>query len=761
MDGKIYAHSLEGRPTDEWEDLSDHLRCVAALASGNAERLGLAQLARVAGLLHDIGKVAREFQAYIRGEAPRGGDHATAGACQALMAYTNFGRALAVVIAGHHSGLADGDALDRRLKSPLPDWSSWAEHAGPLPAASSLRPSHPFPASKRGVHAAFTKAFMVRMLFSCLVDADFIATETFMNVGKLSRGSTVRIEDLADRLNIYVEKLRAAAEPTHLNTLRAQIFDHAMAKAANPPGFYTLTVPTGGGKTLASLAFALEHARAKNKRRVVVVIPFTSIIEQTAQVYRDALGDEAVLEHHASFDWEQVAPAHGDAGDERDGMGRLRRAAENWDAPVVVTTAVQFFESLFANRGSRCRKLHNLADSVIVLDEAQATPPKLLLPCLAALDELQRNYGATIVLCTATQPGWRQMDGALVFQDKLKTTDFGLCIGDDRELAPRSARLDMAFQRVRVEVMPVAVDDAEIASAFERAPQMLCIVNSRAHARDLFEAIRKLDGAVHLTTLMCAAHRREVLRRLKRHLREGLPVRLVATSLIEAGVDISFPEVWRASAGVDAVAQAAGRCNRHGEMLSGLGRVVVFTPKEAKVPAALRDFQQAARGVLRDFANPIGDDAVQQYFRMLYFNKGAEALDSVKVGDLAGILPSIQAHADGWRFPFESIARAFRMIDDAMRPVIIPFDNRARALLDELAFGHGSIGTALRGLQPYVVGTPERARATWLDKGILKPVRRDFGDTILQLEDLSPMYLFKTGLDLSDGAYRGVEHNLW
>lgn len=759
MDHRLYAHTLQGYGPDRWELLAAHLHEVGRLAAAYADRFGFGALAGLAGTLHDIGKGSAQFQAYLHGQPHRGGDHATAGAREAVKAYgRERGRLLAFVIAGHHSGLADAETLDRRLASVLPCYDGWSAHTGELPPASALAQTGR--RSGAGRSPAFSISFLIRMLFSCLVDADFVATETFMQQKAMPRGNTTCLATLRDRLRAHMLAKRDLSRP--LNAIRAEILDHAIGKAVAPPGWFTLTVPTGGGKTLASLAFALEHALLHDKRRVVVVIPFTAIIEQTAQVYREALGmPDAVLEHHSSFDWEQARQSREDGGDEQDGFGRLRRAAENWDAPIVVTTAVQFFESLFANRTSRCRKLHNLAAAVIVLDEAQTTPPRLLLPCMQALEELRRGYGASIVLCTATQPAWRAQDDALAFTQADGTTvNLGLDIDDSRELAPRPQALYAALRRVRVEVLPGKTDDARVAAAFKLSPQMLCIVNSRAHARDLFERIAGLDGAAYLTTLMCGAHRREVLGRLKRALKAGAPVRLVATSLIEAGVDISFPEVWRASAGLDSVAQAAGRCNREDELAPAFGRVVVFTPAEATAPAALLDFQQAASPILRDADDPLGLDAVGGYFRLLYAAKGAAALDAAQVGDLPGILPAIDAHMDGLRFPFESIAEAFRMIEDTMCPVIVPWKG-AGPLLGDLSAGRGATGKLLRALQPFTVGIPESARMAWLARGDLVPVRPEFGVEVLRLADRSKLYLDRTGLDLSDGAYRQAEANNW
>lgn len=311
-----FAHSRPGQPFSAWEPLDDHLRDVGSGAAERAERFGWAEAARVAGHLHDIGKVSAQFQAYIRAQAGAGGDHATAGAREAIRAYPGlFGQLLALIVAGHHSGLADPDEIERRLASDLPDYRGWEAHAGPLPGLAALKPTRVSPAPVYPwIDATFSRSFLARMLFSCLVDADFIATETFVNQAPLSHGGITDLATLRDRLRTHMTRLRDDADPTELNRLRAEILDHAVAKAGEQPGFFTLTVPTGGGKTLASLLFALEHAVLKSKRRVVVVIPFTAIIEQTAEVYREILGDDAVLEHHASFDWEEAARAREDGG---------------------------------------------------------------------------------------------------------------------------------------------------------------------------------------------------------------------------------------------------------------------------------------------------------------------------------------------------------------------------------------------------------------------------------------------------------------
>ena len=647
----------------------------------------------------------------------------------------------------------------------LPPHDGWERQAGALPTLSDLAvkgwrklEAH----SKLDAHKGYSQAFLTRMLFSCLVDADFLETERFYAVAggtAAPRGGHASVADLLGRLRTYQEGRRA--EPTPLNLLRAEVLGHAVGKAGLPPGLFTLTVPTGGGKTLTSLRFALEHAvrhaDTHGMRRVVYVIPYTSIIEQTAAVFRDVLGSARdVLEHHASFDWEAAGRKLTDDGDGRDGLAALRRAAENWDAPVVVTTAVQFFESLHAARTSRCRKLHNLAGSVIVLDEAQTMPLGLLQPCLAALDELCLNYRASAVLCTATQPAVRVQDG---FKG-------GLNIPVVRELAPDPPGLYARLRRVRVERMPGLVDDAALADRFAACGQMLCVVNKRAHAAELFERIRGMDGAAHLTTLMCPAHRRAVLARVRQRLADRLPVRLVSTSLIEAGVDVSFPEVWRAMAGLDSIAQAAGRCNREGTM-HGPGRTVVFEPADHAPPREVKLLAEVAAGVLDRFEDPLALAAVQDYFRQLYWTRGAAAFDkAVLDGKPFPILRGIADASPGFGYPFAKIARAFRMIDDAMDAVIVPWrgedgvDTTAADLLRRIAAMPRPRMDDLRRLQQYTVLVPPKARACWLGVQALQAVHPALGDALLAFSD-DALYDPRTGLRLDDPAHRSAGSNIF
>lgn len=742
MPQNLYAHSLPNEPATRWEMLSKHSKAVGARAASFASAFGWGEAARLAGQLHDVGKVAAEVQTYLRGAGPSV-DHSTAGAriAQAQLP-PPIGRMLAFAIAGHHAGLADADSLRRRLDGSLysiSHYDGWEDAVGSLPSISELRPP---PTFKLGGHKGFSQAFLTRMLFSCLVDADFLETERFYAEAKkepIERGGYADLGVLRDQLKVHMAK-KGVQAPSVLNTLRAEVLAHAIAKAALPPGLFTLTVPTGGGKTLASLSFALEHALRHGLRRVIYVIPFTSIIEQTTQVFREALDTkDDVLEHHATFDWERAEDLRRADDEGPDGLAKLRRAAENWDAPIVVTTAVQFFESLFANRPSRCRKLHNIAGSVVILDEVQTLPVHLLLPCMAALDELARNYRTSAVLCTATQPALRKIDHAIL---DVKREPIGFDLGDERELAPDPERLYQALKRVAVERLQEPILDETISARFAEEPQMLCIVNTRQHAQDLFATIRSLPGAVHLTTLMCPRHRRMVLAELRIRLKNGDPVRLVATSLIEAGVDIDFPEVWRAVAGIESIAQAAGRCNREGR--GPLGRVVVFEPAETKPPREIAIRWQATEAVFRKQNDPLGLEAVRDYFKELYWQKGAaeRALDSARVGEHRGILPAIAERAAELDFPFASIAEAFQLIDDNMAPVVVPWrsdpsDRDAERLLARIAAQDRPFGSDLRRLQQYIVPIPKDARDAWLATGVLRPVHPSLGDAMLRFEDLA------------------------
>ena len=465
------------------------------------------------------------------------------------------------------------------------------------------------------------------------------------------------------------------------------------------------------------MAFALEHAKRHGMRRVIYVIPFTSIIEQNAAEFRKAfgeLGEQAVLEHHSTFD-------DGKLQNEAT-KDKLCLASENWDAPIVVTTAVQFFESLFADRSSRCRKLHNIAGSVIILDEAQMLPLNLLLPIMQAIKELAQNYRCSIVMCTATQPAVQAENG------------FYRGFENVREIAPKPTALFDKLRRTTVQHIGTQTD-ADLLAKLAEHPQMLVIVNNRRHARSLYDQAKHLDGTFHLTTLMCAKHRSQKLDEIRDRLKKGEPCRVIATSLIEAGVDVDFPLVMRAEAGLDSVAQAAGRCNREGKRPSENSFVWIFAPEDKwKAPPELAT--QAA--VMRLTADSFSDDllstqAVAAYFAELYQLKGSE-LDNKKI---------LKMHNDTGQsldFPFQTIADQFRMIESHMQPLIIPFDVEAENLISSLRYAD-HIGGLLRKLQPYTVQILESALATLYKAGRIEPINeKNFGKQFYTL----------IGLDLYD-----------
>ncbi|GAB3380511.1 CRISPR-associated endonuclease Cas3'' [Azotobacter armeniacus] len=737
---RFYAHSTGSLDRSDWQRLDEHLTSVGRLAAQSAGFFSAEALARTAGLLHDLGKYTDEFQRRLNGDYGRV-DHSTWGARIACERYGPLGKLLAYGIAGHHAGLANGrdpgerSALSDRLCADLPDlFPDWRNELD-LPAEKSLVPPVGFRACKE--RGQFQLAFLGRMIFSCLVDADFLDTEAFYNrVEKrkaLRSGPQPSLAELRERLDAYLAGFKADSA---VNCLRGEILTEVRNRAALTPGLFSLTVPTGGGKTLASLAFALDHAIAHGLRRIVYVIPFTSIVEQNAAVFRRALGDlgEAVLEHHSAF--------ADDGSRSLQSREKIRLAMENWDVPIVVTTSVQFFESLFAARPSACRKLHNITGSVVILDEAQTLPLKLLRPCVAAIDELALNYKASVVLCTATQPA-------------LEAPDFVGGLREVRELAPEPARLFESLKRVRVHHMGSLSDEALSAQLIERE-QVLCIVNNRRHARALYESIADSPGARHLTTLMCAKHRSAVLAEIRRRLDEGKPCRLVATSLIEAGVDVDFPAVLRAEAGLDSIAQAAGRCNREGRRSPEDSEVSIFATgnPDWAPPPELKQFAQAAREVLRQHgADPLGLAAIRRYFSLLYWQKGPEELDA---HNLLGMIEN--GKLDG--LPYETLASQFRMIDSTQMPVIVPFDEEAQSALRELEFAEGCAGIARR-LQPYLVQVPRQAFAELQQVGAIQAVAEErYGQQFMALVN-PDLYHPRFGLHWDNPAFIDSEKLLW
>jgi len=731
----LFAHSVRNHSRKEWEKLVDHLEAVASLSGRNASEFAATDWGKTAGLLHDLGKSKPGFQAYLRGE--RGSDpHSGEGARYAQEHLGGAGKLLAYCIAGHHAGLPNGlGPVAGKPATPLGDRLQTAQLLD-LPDGITLSAlTTPAPLDHVPDSLNFTLHFFTRMLFSALVDADFLETGNFydkVEERKSERGWAGCLEGLERALNTHLSKF--GPPESEVNKLRARILTHARGQAMKAPGLFSLTVPTGGGKTLTSLAFALDHARKHGLKRVIYVIPFTSIVEQTADVFRKALGDsDAVLEHHASFDWDGL-------NDPQEGE-RLKLAAQNWDRPIIVTTAVQFFESLYANRTSKCRKLHRLSNAVIILDEAQTLPLRLLRPCLAALKELARGYGASVVFCTATQPALIKEDGF--------PADEGLARDDVREIAPDPPALYKALRRVQVSDAGM-LDDAALAGKIAAQEQVLAILNNRRHVRALYDVLADFPGAALLTTLMTAAHRRKVLQNVRDTLTNGRPVRLVATSLVEAGVDVDFPQVWREVAGIDSIAQAAGRCNREGKRAHG--EVYVFRSSEDfKPPADLKQFAEIGAEIMASHADPLSLDAVRDYFRQLYWDRGVEALDSVSVGNVPGIMKALANSGNQMDFPFADIACAFRIIEQASVPLIIV--GREWGIPEDMLkdfFHRPYAGPLARDFQPFQVQIPQYQRAQLLQAGAAEIWREsEFGEQFVLLTN-ERLYDEKAGFSADD-----------
>lgn len=755
VDLEFYAHSTSNSTKQDWQLLSAHLKNVGSLAAARSSRFNAEQWGMVAGLLHDLGKYSEAFQQRLNGSERRA-DHSTAGAkvvIEHLSAVQGeqwglLAKLLAFVIAGHHAGLANGvdegherSTLKQRLAAKFgadipelgPVWQTEVQ----LPQGLAIPQIKPhLPATK---YQNFSPAFFTRMLFSCLIDADRIDTENHTRytdgLPPLSSDHP-SVDVLQVQVARYLDQVSANAPATEVNKLRQHILSYACSQAKLASGLFSLTVPTGGGKTLTSLAFGLSHAAQHQKRRLIYVIPFTSIIEQTADVFRRALGDHhaAVLEHHSAFDRDKLPGElqKSSAASKVDYRNKLRLAMDGWDAPVVVTTAVQFFESLFSDRPSQCRKLHNIADSVIVLDEAQTLPLKLLRPIMAAIDELALNYGCSVVLCTATQPALKESDA---FHNGFK---------DVREIAPHPEELFVKLRRTQVKALGPQTDE-QLVEHLRAREQVLMIVNNRRHARVLFDAIGQEPGAYHLTTAMCAEHRSQKLADIRQRLKDGLPCRLVATSLIEAGVDVDFSSVFRAEAGLDSIAQAAGRCNREGRRALERSEVFVFQTPEWKAPPELAQLAAPMRSILRNHAGDVlAPAALKSYFQQIYNDRGSEL-------DGQGIL-KMHRETKHFDYPFQNIARAFRMIDSHMLPIIVPFDDTARGNLDQLRRlpENMSVAGPSKKLQRYVVQVPERAFGQLVKLGAVAPISPErFGGQFYELVAES-LYSDSAGLNFSD-----------
>ena len=741
-----YARTVERRPKSAWQKLPEHLDRVADRASVSADVFGSRDWGYCAGLWHDLGKYSSEFQAKLDGKQIQF-EHSGVGAAFAEGRHKERGLPLAFAIAGHHAGLADyitaEPGFPKPLKERLKENVALMQRLSPLlppKIASQQVPDFPeflsLPqSSERAEKEAQPRQmeFWIRFLFSALVDADRLDSEEFCQPEMSSkRGLFPSIKTLCERIDSHIDAIQsslpASVKDSPVNQTRQYVANACRKAASHAKGTFTLTVPTGGGKTLSAMSFALHHAHLHNLRRVIVVIPYTSIIEQNADVYRQALGAEAVVEHQSSLDPREKEAKYGEGITSRAGL-----ASENWDAPVIVTTTVQFFESLFSNRPSRCRKLHNVAGSVIILDEVQTLPPAFLDSILDALNELVRSYRCSVVLSTATPPSLKWRAG------------FDLGLRDCREIVPNPQQLANQLRRVEY-IWPdgegQGLEPAQLATELAKHQQVLAIVHKREDARltaKHLESFARDSSVYHLSALMCPAHRSRTLREIKETLNRGATCRVVSTQLVEAGVDVDFPLVYRALGGLDSIVQAGGRCNREGRM--DRGNMIVFRAHSAPPRGTPRRALGITESLLREHGGmlDLDDPAIfEEYFRMLYF---AEDLDARGIQTLRQ------------EFRFASVSREFQLIEDGFpRPVIVPFGDASKRL-DELRRLGPTRGT-IRGLQAFTVNIYPDAFQRLSDVGALQEILEG---TWAVTDSFSNLYDNKYGLVVGDEPLPSVE----
>ena len=640
-----------------------------------AEKLGVQQFGYVAGLLHDIGKYSPEFQSYITEQkSHRGPDHSSAGAILSLETC----EILALPLAGHHAGLADLVDLRQRIKNKSQDLRVLNSIQTAQQATEFLKfiPTIEkyLPTQVRTKNTSLE--FFVRMLFSCLVDADYSDTESFCNPNKyLSRRfMDDSIRSLYDVFAAAYSRKFGSVESTDLNKARKEIFNYCLQAATCKPGIFRLTVPTGGGKTLASMGFALLHAVKNNHDRVIVAIPYTSIIEQTVDDYRSIFGRDRVLEHHSAVEI-----------DTKDYKVPIWLAADNWDARIIVTTTVQLFESLFSNRPSKCRKIHNIARSVLILDEVQTLPLHLLAPILDVLQELVDYYRTTVVLCTATQPA-------------LDNSPYIKGLKNVKEIIPDPDKYFSILKRVdyHIETRHEKWSWSRVAQEMRKYRQCMVVVNTKKDALKLLDCIRDIDP-LHLSTLMCGAHRRKALTEVKRRLDDNLSCYLVATQVVEAGVNLDFPVVMRAVGPLDRIVQAAGRCNREGKLkdINGClinGKVIIFEPEGGgSPPGAYRSGTDQARVILSQPEVSLHDpNLYERYFKSLYQVVDIDSKEIQKIRES--------------KLNFAQIAEKFKMIADTATILVNypPEATQIERLKQQVNLGYIN-RELMRDLQPYLV----------------------------------------------------------
>jgi len=719
--------------TFEIQSLLNHLKGTAELSAKFASVFNNQEWGKLLGLWHDLGKYSKDFQEYIKVNSgyeeddqlrPKT-DHTSAAAILAKETYPIlFWQPIAYSIAGHHAGLLNytheqgiaGDLSDRLHKQEFLD-KIRAKIPKELLVKTNLNPPIGKAIDPKQMH------LWVRMLFSCLVDADYLDTERFMNPESFERrGKYESLIELKGRFDIHMEELSNNAPNTQVNSIRSRILKNCIESGGFSPGFFSITVPTGGGKTLSSMAWALNHALKYNKSRIVFAIPFTSIITQTAQIYRSIFGDNNVIEHHSNID-------------ENTNTLERKLAVENWDAPIIVTTNVQLFESLFANRTSRCRKLHNLVNSIIILDEAQMLPPEFLHPILTTLKGLVDDYGVSVLFSTATQPALTGRIGS-----KGQFSFEGIAADSVRELVQDIDKLTFDLRRVEIQLPENAnetIDWSIIADELQQHEQVLCIVNTRNQCRELHNLMP--DDTLHLSRLMCTDHIMDVINEIKQRLKEDKPVKVISTQLIEAGVDIDFPVVYRAIAGLDSIAQCAGRCNREGKLNkeNRLGLMKVFVPPKGTPIGLMRKGADTFKEMLINRSNNetalLEPRAFKEYFKLFYSK--IDNFDKANIGD------SLWKDAPYMKFQFSTAARDFRLIDDkGSKTILVEYGEGSNLI--QLLKRKGPEPWLMRKLQRYTVSVNERDFEEIRDAGLIVELHGCW------IQEYSKLYNQHSGLQL-------------
>ena len=690
------------------QTLKDHLCGTAELAGHFAGRFGKADWGYACGMLHDIGKYSLAFQDKIKNNSNRQVDHSTAGA-KACFEKGGMYSFMSYCIAGHHSGLPDygsssdpGNAptLQGRKKKHIEDCDAYKSEIH-IPEIKTL-PFDP----KDSPDLDFSLSVFIRMLYSCLVDADFLDTEYFMKEGRTQRETGEEPSVLLEKLKKHVAGWLLNEDTETVNGRRTEILRHCFECGHKERGIFQLTVPTGGGKTIASLAFALQHAVENQMDRVIYVIPYTSIIEQNAAVFREILGEQNVLENHYNVDYESTEE-----------LKPMQLASENWDKPVVVTTNVQFFESLFANKSSKCRKLHNIANSVIIFDEAQMLPTDYLKPCIAVMEELAANFGSSIVLCTATQPALSPF-----FQRKMPVT----------ELCPRVEEQFRFFERVTFQNVGTISED-ELIEKLQKEEQALCIVNTKKRAQRLYQKM-KGEGVFHLSTAMYPKHRRRVLDKIRQLVKDGKRCILISTSLVEAGVDLDFCTVYRQLAGVDSMIQAAGRCNREGKRAAQDSFAYLFQFEEKEYVPGQQLQIDVSKMLLSEGEDISSLHGIEKYFEALYHFRG-DSLDKKKI---------FEEFKDK-RYNFAKAAKEFKLIEENTLTVFISREEEAEELLWQIKH-QGYTKSGMRKAGQYCVQLYENDIEKLQGAGMLRQVPGGI-ENFYELVD-SGQYSEEMGLDL-------------